>query len=280
MKKLIIIAFACAIGVLACFLGACGSQNIVAEPFRMSDLEVTDGIYLAEKASETNAASVIDGPNGTSDSGISNGTGTAENTNGTGTTENTGATNTATHQSNNTGETVLTIPIASSYKAQPTPEFLYERADLVVVATYENDIHTICDQWGRPQTTSVFTILEVIKGDAVPNTTISAMYTGGKITLEEYMKTQTPGSLAKQGIESISEEEARNSYVEFIDLDAPMPSFGNNGQRYMLFLYYPSDVSDADYVIGDSGWAVLMINGENRVYSLFSKTYEGVSFYN
>jgi len=180
---------------------------------------------------------------------------------------------------NYTGEVVLTITIEASYKAKPTPEFLYEKADLVVVAIFSEDIRSVCDQWGRPQTTAKFTILEVLKGDAVPNTTVSALYTGGRVTLAEYMKTQSSEALERYGWVNISEAEAKNLYVEYVNTDAPMPHFKNDGQRYMLFLRFLPSEANADYVISESGWAALEINEMNAVYSHFSKHYEEVSFY-
>jgi len=182
----------------------------------------------------------------------------------------------------NSGEVVLTISVQASYKTKPTPDYLYNRADLVVVATYKEDVRTVCDQWGRPQTTTRFTVLEVIKGEAAPDTTVSVTYTGGRVTLYEYMKTQNPESLKKQGVNStlISEEEAKELYVEYVNVDAPMPYFKNEGQKFILFLCFLPDKTDAAYVTAEGGgWAVLKVNEENLVYSHFSKTYETISFY-
>jgi len=169
---------------------------------------------------------------------------------------------------------VIRLSIRSEYETG-TPEGLYEFAHYIVIATYREDICMFANPQGIPQTISTFTILEVVKGD-ISGKVISVRYNGGRVTLEEYMKTQGPGALAKLGLDEVSEEYARNTYVEYDGWPCPV-SFSSNTQRYMLFLRY--DAVNETYMIVADGFSALKVNDDGLVYSYSSDTYVKLSFY-
>ena len=190
-------------------------------------------------------------------------------------------------QDNSVGETVLIIHGTASMAYIPSIEEMYEHADLVVIATFTEDLRTFADPYtGDPTTIASFNILEVVKGDAGRYASIIIPYGGGRVTVEEYRNVliKSPGRLEKSGLDKYSEEEAKNLYVEYVDMDAPI-HLESNGQKYMLFLveippaislteHFGPAVSDVNYLLNSGGYSIAKLNDNGQVYSVFYDRWE------
>ena len=206
----------------------------------------------------------------------------------------TGEADNAADPGNTAGETVYTIHSTSSMANLPSIETMYERSDLVVVATFKEDILTFADPYiGDPATVASFNVLEVVKGEIDLNTPIIILYGGGRVTLEEYRNVlaKSPGRLEKSGLDKYTEEEAKNLYVEYVDTDAPI-HLENNGQEYMLFLvhipsdlpiplveYYGDAVADVNYLLFSGGYSIAKVNDDGQVFSVLYDRWETQGFY-
>ena len=163
----------------------------------------------------------------------------------------------------------------------PALNEVYERVDLVVVATYKDDIRMFpATSLGIPHTISAFDVHETVKG-SLDGTLVNVMYPGGTITLEEYRNALpdhevVPKRYADGEADSyISDEEARTTYIEYINPIDGSTSLGfeNDAQRYMLFLVY-DETHDA-YALD----LVLRVNDNGQVSYLFNDEWLTPSFY-
>jgi|GEM_PF-3362064 len=175
---------------------------------------------------------------------------------------------------NSTEETVITVYTSAFYAYEPNLENMYFKSDLIVIATYNVDICAyVAPFTANIETISTFCVSEVIKGTYSCGDNINVNYRGGRVTLEEYKNARGDGWGVKifgPELKNYSEEEAKHIYIEEVSLNASI-SFVNNGQRYMLFLNYNEETSM--YVLVSTGYAALMINDDNQVYSPLEKSY-------
>ena len=177
------------------------------------------------------------------------------------------------NQNNDTDVIVLPLSRNASYGSIPTLDEVYEGADLVVVATYKEI--TSMFAWpvtGMPKTISAFDVHEIVKGN-LEGKVVNIMYSGGKVTLEEYRNAlgRVPTTWKDDWWSNPSDEEARNIYVEYVS-DRSL-DFENGEQRYMLFLDY---VGTHDvYALG----LILKVNDNGQVSYLFEDEWLTPSFY-
>jgi len=183
-----------------------------------------------------------------------------------------------------------TVEYTVDFTYTPTPDAMFEHSDVVLIVNYKGEVRAYIDPLqGVPQTVSTFEVQEVIKGELESGTVISVLHRGTKATLAEYMSILTRENIVKFGLERISQEDARNNYVDFVGTNEPSIDLENGGQRYMLFLnyvpegeeikeFYGYDISDVDFLLTAGGYSVSKVNAAGLVFSHFSNTYEELVF--
>lgn len=180
---------------------------------------------------------------------------------------------------NSNSNVVYTISGINDY-LYTDPGDLYKVSDVVVIGYYVKDIKTYASSIGEPNTISEFRIKEIVKGNT-NNSTIDVRYLGGKITLSDYIATQSVEQLSKNGLDKIDKSLAEKQYVEYVDLEAPIElvkSISDSGDNeYMLFLKY--DEKNNVYVACADGYSILKVNDKGYLYSYTSKEYKAVDFY-
>lgn len=156
------------------------------------------------------------------------------------------------------------------------PEDLFNHSSLVVIGEYTKSLNSYVGDDQRAHTKEQFKVDKVIKGDyKFDNIVISR--TGGTISLEEYIKTQSKEQIEKKGLNKLSKEEIKTSKVKFISEDYNLDLKENSNQKYILLLNYSS--KNDEYVASSDEYSILKYNPEsNEIYNILNKRYEKTDF--
>lgn len=156
------------------------------------------------------------------------------------------------------------------------PEDLFNHSSLVVVGEYTKSLNSYVDDDQRAHTKEQFKVEKVIKGDYKSDNIVISR-TGGTISLEEYMRTQSKEQIEKKGLNKLSNEEIKTSKVKFISEDYNLDLKENSNQKYILLLNYNS--KNDEYVASSDEYSILKYNPEsNEIYNILNKSYEKTDF--
>lgn len=172
------------------------------------------------------------------------------------------------NQTNSIDEANHQIYAHSDYKAI-NPKDLYDLADLVIVGKYSKANKSYVKDAASIVTESTFEVSKVIKGD-YSSKNININYYGGKVTLGEYVKTQTKEQLQKKGLSNLSTEQLSRETVELVIENSSVQV--SNNEEYIIFLSY--DKEDDYYFVLCDGYGMRKLSGNQEIYNLDTKTFD------
>lgn len=174
---------------------------------------------------------------------------------------------------------VITITASSDY-VYTQPQDLYNYSDLVIEGTYMKDIQTLMfNNEPRPKTISKFTVQNVLKNtnSYEIGSEIEVVYSGGTISLREYMSKQPQNMLEKSDFTKMSQQEIDNTMVEYV-IDTYADKELTTSKNRILFLKY-NNILNRYTVVGDY-FGMLKYNKEQKkVLNNTTKQYQSYSFF-
>lgn len=169
------------------------------------------------------------------------------------------------------GETNVGYPMIDY--AAISLEDLYQQSHLVVTGRYLGDERT-CGQegTGTPQTIGKVQVETVYKGEAQDGDTIQIRFTGGTISLREYISKRPEEAAKKQGFSGIAGTlaMARLGNKVTVEFDAMVDA--RPQQDYLMFFSY--DEEAGVYQVLADAYAMRLLDENGKAYDPYSKSYQ------
>ncbi len=154
------------------------------------------------------------------------------------------------------------------------PEDLYKNADLVISGRYLRDTEVYGQEGtGTPQTVGTVQVETVYKGE-VQGDTIPIRFTGGTISLREYVAKRPADSLEKQGLSGIVSTLVMARLGSKITVAFDTAVNAQAQQKYLLFLSY--DEEEGVYQVLSDAYGMRPLNAEGEAYDPMTKAYRAV----
>ncbi len=167
-----------------------------------------------------------------------------------------------------TGDIIGAGNLSSSYAIELTPDSLYKSADYVLIVKAEavEDVRFLSDTAPFPLTFIKLQVLENLKGNRL-EPVISAGFSGGTISLSEYIERFGLKDVEKEAIINLSADERNEKKVSMYPIE--LVDIKENGE-YLLFLAY-DDKHKCMYQIAD-GYSVYSSDGNGGYYNPLQKS--------
>lgn len=153
------------------------------------------------------------------------------------------------------------------------PQDLYEHARLVVVGQYVGDERTRGEEGtGTPETIGKVQIETVYKGEAKAGDTIPIRFTGGTISLREYVSKRPEEAAEKQGFSGISGTLAMARLGNKVTVDFDTAVDARPQQDYLMFFSY--DEKEGVYQVLSDAYGMRPLDENGKAYDPYSKAYQ------
>ena len=154
------------------------------------------------------------------------------------------------------------------------PEDLADTSDIIVYGEYLGDKRTYANEVGRPVTVGGFSIEQVLKGD-IQGTEIDIEYYGGKVSVEEYLKTQDEDSIKKAGFDKLTNSEREIKTVGVEPTKESVAAY--SGQKYICYLSF-NEETGVYFVLSDA-YGMRPADDQNNFFNPENESYEPISLF-
>lgn len=151
-----------------------------------------------------------------------------------------------------------------------TPEQVFNRADVVIIGTFEKKVKSLTEGNGTVFTDNIVKVKKVIKGE-VSSKDLTVRYRGGIVSIKEYSKTLDEISLKKMGIDknNIKKDELLLSDCGKYQVKP------KTNTEYLIFLNRGLQESNI-YHIGSDALSCLLYK-DNKFYDITTKQWLNLS---